>query len=86
MTQLLPGNKGELTPREHCTEASPVCIVPVNSTRVATFSVRFSGARERVDFLILQLAAQSPATVVFIQPLPQCQAHLSFSWPPVHSP
>ena len=57
MTPLLPGNEGELTLREPCTEASLVCTVPVNSTRGATFSAHFSGACERVDFLVLQLAA-----------------------------
>lgn len=86
MAPLLPRNEGELTPREPCTEASLVCTVPVNSTRGATFSVHFSGACERVDFLVLQLAAQSPATVVFIQSLPQSQAHLGFSWSPAHFP
>ena len=50
MTPLLPGNKGELTPREHCTEASLFCIVPVNYTRVTTFLVHFSGACEQVGF------------------------------------
>lgn len=72
MTPLLPGNKGELTPREHCTEASLFCIAPVNSTRVTTFLVHFSGACEQVDFFVFQLTAQSPATVVFILSLSQC--------------